>query len=74
MPEYRCYFLGAAATAFDAPSSRETAGEFLAETDEQARLMAELMYQQRHPQAHGFEIWQGTRLVHRQVTKSKSGL
>jgi hypothetical protein len=67
MADYRCYFLRPATLFFGAPSSIETTEEFLADTDEQARLVAETMYRQRQNHSHGFEVWQGTRLVHRQA-------
>jgi len=67
MTDYRCYFLRPATLYFGAPSTIETTEQIAAETDDQARLMAESMYLRRRNRIHGFEIWQGTRLVHRQA-------
>jgi len=66
MAEYRCYFLTPARLIFGVPSSIDTTEEFLADTDEQARLMADVWYRQRQNHIHGFEVWRGTTLVHRQ--------
>ena len=65
MNEYRCYFLRPATIRFGAPSSIDTTQEFTAATDDEARLIAETMYQKRANQVHGYELWQGNRLVHR---------
>jgi len=66
MADYRCYFLRPAKLVLGAPTSIDATEEFLADTDEQARLMAEAWYRQRQNQIHGFEVWRGTKLVHRQ--------
>ena len=65
MNEYRCYFLRPPTLRFGSPSSIDTTEEFRAETDDQARLVADTMYRKRSDQAHGYELWQGSRLVHR---------
>jgi len=65
MSDYRCYFLRPATLYFGAPSTIAATETFLAETDEQARLIAERLYRTRSNQIHGFEVWQANRLVHR---------
>ncbi len=64
MTEYRCYFLGAGTSFFGMPRLIETAEDLRADTDEQARLLAERIYLRRRNHVHGFELWQGNRLVH----------
>ena len=61
--EYRCYFLRSATIRFGVPSSINNIEEFTAATDDEARLMTERLYQKRAGQVHGYELWQGTRLV-----------
>jgi hypothetical protein len=51
---------------FGAPTSIDITEEFGAYTDGQAQLMAESLYQMRSDHVHGYELWQGNRLVHRQ--------
>ena len=41
-------------------------GKLQGRKDEEARLIAEANYAQRHNRAYGFELWQGDRLVHKQ--------
>ena len=70
MSDYRCYFLRQATTLFGAPTSVRTIDEFTtdefsADTDEQARLMVELLYQMRSSHVQGYELWQGKTLIHR---------
>jgi len=65
MTDYRCYFLRPATLYFGAPSSIDATENILAETDDQARLIAETLYNKRASHVHGFEVWQSTRLVHR---------
>jgi len=72
MADYRCYFLGPIRTMFGVPSSIVEAEDFLADIDEQALLKAEAMYGQRQSHIHGFEVWQGTRLVHQHVAKKQN--
>ncbi len=79
MTNYRCYFLGPSTPSpFGAPSLIEAAQDLQAGTDEEARLTAEAAYARRRNHLHGFELWQGTRLVHRQASigngRAKSGL
>jgi len=52
---------------FGVPSSIKDTKDFFAETDEQARLIAEKIYLRQQPHVHGFEIWQGIRLVYREA-------
>ena len=65
MNEYRCYFLRQTTILFGTPSSIDTTEEFSAATDEGARLTVETLYQKRASHVLGYELWQGTRLVHR---------
>jgi hypothetical protein len=65
MRDYRCYFLRPAMIFFGAHSAIDITEEFGAYTDGQARLMAESLYQMRSSRVHGYELWQGNRLVHR---------
>ena len=58
MAYYRCYFLGrdcgiAAAEDFEAPS------------DEEARARAEQLFQDRRHRSVGYELWSGSRRLHR---------
>jgi hypothetical protein len=60
MPYYRCYFLSedhaiAAVEAYDAASDKE------------AREKAEALFRQRRDKLAGFEIWAGSRRIHRQL-------
>ncbi len=64
MTEYRCYFLGAGTSFFGMPHLIEAAEDLRADTDEQARVLAERMYFRRRNHVRGFELWQGNRLVH----------
>jgi len=66
MTHYHCYFLRPATLQFGAPTAIDTAEDFPAETDDQARLIAEAMYRRRCGETHGFEVWRGTTLVYRQ--------
>ena len=68
---YRCYFLGRSAGRPSGPSPDalgliEAAVDLRAETDDEARALARAMYRQRRNRIHGFELWQGDRLVYRE--------
>ena len=66
--DYRCYFFGhPTASTFSALSSIEAPENLSAETDDDAGMMAESIYRQRRNQIHGYELWQGTRLLHRRL-------
>jgi hypothetical protein len=77
MPEYRCYFFGTGASVFGAPRVVEAAENLRADTDEQARLLAETVYRRRRNHVHGFELWQADRLVHQtnaDITSEAGGI
>lgn len=69
MANYRCYFFGPKLTASD-NCSVDPAQDFWAESDEHARMTAESMYDLFRDQTSGFEVWQGGRLVCREVVPS----
>jgi hypothetical protein len=72
MPEYRCYFFGAGTSFFGAPYVVEAAENLCADTDEQARLLADALYHRRRNHVHGFELWRADRLVHQVQGKSRA--
>lgn len=67
MPAYRCYFLGAGEAQSRTRPSIESAENFAAESDAEALRQAEALYRTRVNQVHGFELWQGNKLVHRET-------
>lgn len=70
MAEYRCYFSGASNSPFGVSKLFEGAESFPAETDDEARMRAGIMYRQRRNQIHGFEVWQASRVVYRHAASA----
>ena len=71
MADYRCYFFGPTAQWFGVPRSIEVAKDLRAESDDEARTVAETMYRERPNQTYGFELWQADRLVLRRLSMSR---
>lgn len=65
MTEYQCYFFGTDARPSAAAHSFESADNFQAETDDEARMTADMMYRRRRHRPYGVEVWQANRLVFR---------
>ena len=65
MPDYRCYFFGPTAESRWTRVSIDAAEDLSATSDDEACAAAELSYRRRRNQMHGFEVWQGVRLVFR---------
>lgn len=65
MADYRCYFLSTGDSCFGAMQTIAIADNFPANTDDEARLMAETLYRRQPDRSHGYEVWQANRLVYR---------
>ncbi len=69
MVEYRCYLLGPGDTPYGAVRIFVDAEDFLAGTDDDARLRSHTICRQRN-HSNGFELWRGDMLVHRHLPHS----
>jgi hypothetical protein len=70
---YRCYFFRQGTVAsVTSPCLFEAAEDLMAGTDDEARIMAETIYSQRRNRVHSYELWEGDRLVQRQLGSSES--
>lgn len=65
MTEYQCYFFGTGNPPFAAAHSFEPTETFHAETDDEARMTADMLYRRRRHRICGVEVWQANRLVFR---------
>lgn len=63
MTHYRCYFLATGNPFTGQSTSIDAAEDLDAETDDEARAQAKALYRRRRNRVHGFEVWQGDRLV-----------
>jgi hypothetical protein len=65
MTEYQRYFFGTDARPSAAAHSFEPTDNFQAETEDEARMTADMMYRRRRYQLYGVAVWQANRLVFR---------
>ena len=63
MPDYRCYFLNTANPFSGTSTSIDGVEDFSAKSDDKARAKAETLYGRRRNQLHGYEVWEGNRLI-----------
>lgn len=67
MADYRCYWLNDAARIKRPPEHLE------AHSDAEAQDIADNLYRFQH-HAHGYELWQGSRLLVRRMLAARPGM